>query len=68
MTLENEKLIWIGLGIAIVLFLVVTTPGWKEVLGIGNLNLGQYGPAFVILGIMGGLVAIAFMGGGSEED
>ena len=64
----EEKNIWIGAGLAMLAFLVVTTPGWKEVLGVGSTSFGKYVPALILLGFMAVLVAIVFMGEGGEED
>jgi len=51
-------------GLAILAFLVVTTPGWQEVLGFNfELNLGKYAPALILLGFMGALVAFVLVGG-----
>ena len=61
-----EDKIWLGIGIAILLFLIVTTPGWKEVLGI-NIDLSGYLPALFLLLIMGGILAIVMFGGQGGE-
>jgi hypothetical protein len=64
-----------GFGFIILIFLVVTTPGWQEVLGFNldfsELGLGRYVPALILLGFMGGLVGFVLIGGdkggGSSE-
>ena len=70
MELKSEH-IWLGIGIGIVLFLVVTTPGWKEALGVNlNSNFGKYAPLLVLLGSMGGLLGVVLLGkeeGGGES-
>ncbi|HDR53662.1 MAG TPA: hypothetical protein ENN60_03270 [archaeon] len=66
---ENQSKIWIGIGAAVVLFLVVTTPGWKEILGIsGEFSLGGYAPALLLLLMMAGLLAIVMMGGEKKPE
>lgn len=53
------------MGAALIIFLVVTTPGWRDVLGIqGSFSLGGYAPALILLLIMGGMVGFMLMGGG----
>jgi len=64
--LAENRNIWYLAGLALMLFLVVTTPGWKEVLGV-NIDFGKYGPAIVLLAIMGGLLAIVLGGEGGKE-
>ena len=59
----DEKKLWLGAGIGVVLLLVITTPGWEKVLGF-ELNIGGYMPAFILLGFMGALVLFAMGGGG----
>ena len=68
MNLADNK-IWMGLGAGVVIFLVVTTPGWKEVLGMPELSLSGYAPALILLLAMGGLLGAMLMGGsdGGEE-
>ena len=53
-----------GVGLVILVFLVVTTPGWQEVLGVnvGTLNTGRYMPALLLLGFMAALVAFVLLG------
>lgn len=66
--LVNERQIWVGIGFAILVFLVVTTPGWQEVLGFNfELSLGKYAPALILLGFMGALIAFVLVGGDKEE-
>ncbi|MBR9689499.1 MAG: hypothetical protein GOV01_01205 [Candidatus Altiarchaeota archaeon] len=64
----NERQIWMGAGFVILIFLVITTPGWKEVLGV-NLDLGflgRYAPALILLGFMAALVGFVLVGGDNE--
>lgn len=66
---DKKNSLWIAVGVLIVLFLLVTTPGWKEVLGIsGSLSLGGYLPAILILVVMGGMMAFMLMGGEKKDD
>ncbi len=66
---ESSSKIWMGIGLALVLFLVVTTPGWKDVLGVkGSFSLGGYAPALILLLIMGGLLGFMLMGGSSGKE
>lgn len=67
----SDNKLWMGLGAGVVIFLVVTTPGWKEVLGMPeiSLSLSGYAPALILLLVMGGLLGFMLMGGsGNEED
>lgn len=68
MKLSDNKM-WMGLGAGVVVFLVVTTPGWKEVLGMPELSLSGYAPALILLLAMGGLLGVMLMGGsdGGED-
>jgi hypothetical protein len=60
----SEKKVWAGIGLALILFLIVTTPGWKDVLGIGTLpNFGALAPALLLLGFMGALLLFVLIGG-----
>ena len=57
------------MGLAILVFLVVTTPGWKEVLGFDfGFDMGQYAPALILLGFMGALIAFVLVGGDKNGD
>lgn len=69
----SERHVWMGFGAIILIFLVVTTPGWQEVLGFNfDLSafgaLGEYMPALILLGFMGGLVAFVLIGGDKGGD
>jgi|GEM_PF-2951044 len=69
----SEKHIWMGFGAIILIFLVVTTPGWQEVLGLNSDissfgTLGEYMPAIILLGFMGALVAFVLIGGDKGGD
>lgn len=58
----NEKAIWMGFATVILIFLVITTPGWKEVLGFNiSLDFGEYLPALILLGFMGALVGFVIL-------
>ena len=58
-----------ALGAVLVIFLVVTTPGWKEVLGVsGEIGLGGFAPALILLLIMGGMLAFMMMGGSKDGE
>ncbi|MBR9680116.1 MAG: hypothetical protein GOU99_03650 [Candidatus Altiarchaeota archaeon] len=63
----DQKMMWTGAGIGVVLLLVITTPGWEKVMGF-ELNLGGYLPALILLGFMGAMIFWAVGGGGSKED
>ncbi len=64
----NSKNIWMGVGLVILLVLVVTTPGWENVLGLNaSFDMGKYAPALVLLGVLGGLVGFVVMGGDKEN-
>jgi hypothetical protein len=66
--LVNERQVWVAGGLGLLVLLVVTTPGWQEVLGIGGeLSLGQYAPALLLLGFMAALVGFVLIGGGGEK-
>ena len=65
----NEKTIWIGFGMAVLVFLVITTPGWKEVLGLNfEFSLGEYAPMLILLGFMAALVGFVLLGGGEKSE
>lgn len=56
-------------GFGILTFLVITTPGWKEVLGFNfDISLGKYAPLLIILGFMGALVGFVLIGGGEKSE
>ena len=70
MNLDDNKM-WMGLGAGVVIFLIITTPGWKEVLGMPeiSLSLSGYAPALILLLAMGGLLGAMLMGGsGGDEE
>lgn len=57
-----------GVGLAILVFLVVTTPGWQEVMGLNfDFDMGKYAPALILLGFMGALIAFVLVGGEKES-
>ena len=65
----NEKTMWMAFGFAILAFLVITTPGWKEVLGFNfDIDLGKYAPVLIMLGFMGALVGFVLIGGGEKSE
>jgi hypothetical protein len=65
----NERHVWAGVGLVILVFLVVTTPGWKEVLGFNfSFDMGKYAPALILLGVMGALLGFVLMGGKQGDD
>ncbi len=55
---ETKLNFWALLGGALLLLLIVTTPGWKEVLGLSNLKLSIADKA----GVLGALLLLAFLG------
>ena len=59
----TDNKLWMGLGAGVIIFLVITTPGWKEVLGMPELSLSGYAPALILLLVMGGLLGVMLMGG-----
>jgi hypothetical protein len=55
-------------GLAILVFLVITTPGWREVLGFNlDFELGGIAPALILLGVMGALLAFVLIGGENKS-
>ena len=64
----NEKKIWMAVGLIILLLLVVTTPGWQDVLGLNfEFDLGKYMPAILLLGFMAALIGFVLIGGEKGE-
>ena len=68
----QERHIWLVFGLGLLGFLVITTPGWQEVLGfdlgaIGISGIEKYIPAAILLGFMGALVGFAILASGKEE-
>ena len=54
---------------AVLVFLVITTPGWKEVLGLNfEFSLGEYAPMLILLGFMAALVGFVLLGGGEKSE
>ena len=65
----SKNNIWMIVGVVILLVLVVTTPGWKTVLGLDvSFNSGKYLPALILLGALGGLVLFVTMGKDKEDE
>ena len=65
----NERHVWMGAGLGILGLLVITTPGWQEVLGLNlSLDLSGIAPGLIILGVMGALVAFVLLGGEKKGD
>ena len=70
----NERYLWLGAGLAIMVFLVVTTPGWQTVLGIENLslsiNIKEYVPVIALFTFIFGIIGVILLtekeGGGED--
>jgi len=66
--MTSSKNIWMGAALGILLILIITTPGWENVLGFSaDFNFGKYAPALVLLGVLGGLVGFVMFNGDKEE-
>ncbi len=53
----DEKKLWFYAALAVIIFLIVTTPGWQEVLGV-NIQVKEFLPVIILFTFMFALLFV----------